>query len=65
MAILGGHMSFSNAVSGNFDNNPYGIEQLYAVYNYVGAGQAGAAILDIRQKEVGEYDLTNTVNPEP
>ena len=62
MAILGGHMNFSNAVSGNFDNNPYGIEQLYAVYNYVGAGQAGAAILDIRQKEVGEYDLTNTVN---
>ena len=62
LALLSGHMSFSNAVSGNFDNNPYGIEQLYAVYNYVGGGQAGAAILDIRQKEVGEYDLTNTVN---
>lgn len=50
----------SNVVAGNLDNNPYGIEQLYCVFNYTNGSKIGSAILGITKDVVGEYNTKFT-----
>lgn len=66
-----GLISFANLSAGNFDNNPYGIEQLYATMQYTNFKRddkasnkskksLGASIVGIGQNVVGEYQPTYT-----
>lgn len=60
-AIAKGYVSFSNMVSGNFDNNPYGIEQVYSVMHYMDGEKIGSSIVGVGQKQVGEYDTSSDI----
>ncbi len=60
-AIVKGYVSFSNMVSGNFNNNPYGIEQVYSVMHYMDGEKIGSSIVGVGQKQVGEYDTSSGV----
>lgn len=59
--LLTGHLWFSNLTAGNFDNNLYGMEQLYGLINYVAGDKAGVSLVGIAQKEVGEYDSDSKI----